>query len=64
MRLPVRTSTACTTLQDAVTYMMPSTTSGVDSTPRLDSRLYDHTRPSSFTLAVLIWLSLEWRVSA
>src|SRR5437868_13575559 len=38
-RLPVRTSTACTTLHDAVTYMTPSTTSGVDSTPRVDSRL-------------------------
>src|SRR5258706_13081115 len=38
MRLPVRASTACTTLHDAVTYMMPSTTTGVASTPRLDSR--------------------------
>ena len=36
---PVRVSIACTTLHEAVTYMMPSTTSGVASTPRVDSRL-------------------------
>ncbi len=64
MRSPVRTSMACTMLQDAVTYMIPSTTRGVASTPRVDSRLYDQTRPRSFTLPGLIWSSFECRVSA
>src|ERR1700712_1487834 len=62
-RLPVRTSIAWTTLHDAVTYMMPSTTSGVDSTPRVDSRLYVHTRPRFLALAAVISVSLLNRVS-
>ena len=53
---PVRASMACTTLQDAVTYITPLTTTGVASTPRVDSRLYDQARPSLFTLPVSIWL--------
>ena len=60
----MRASTAWTTLQDAVTYMMPSTTSGVASTPRVDSRLYDQARPSTLTLSVLIWRRRLKRVSA
>src|ERR1700755_602725 len=63
-RLPVRTSIACTIAHDAVTYMTPSTTSGVASTPRVDSRLYVHIRPRFLTLAVVISLSLLNRVSA
>jgi hypothetical protein len=64
MRLPVRASIACTTLHDAVTYMMPSTTSGVASTPRVDSRLYDQTRPRFLTLLASTCLRRLNRVSA
>ncbi len=60
---PVRVSMACTTLHEAVTYMMPSTTSGVASTPRVDSRSYDQTSPRSFTLPVFTWSSLLKRDS-
>ncbi|MCY1312969.1 hypothetical protein D9M70_634490 [compost metagenome] len=61
---PVRVSIACTMLHEAVTYMMPSTTSGVASTPRVDSRLYDQTSPSCFTLPAFTWSSLLKRDSA
>ncbi len=60
----MRTSIACTMLHDAVTYMIPSTTSGVASTPRVDSRLYDQTSPRFLTLPASICLSRLNRVSA
>ena len=50
-------------LQDAVTYMMPSTTSGVASTPRLLCRSYDQASPSRRTLLLSICVRREKRAS-
>ena len=51
---PFFASIAWTMLQADVTYMTPSTTSGVASAPRFISRSYDQARPSRPTLSVLI----------
>jgi hypothetical protein len=59
--LPVRASSANTLLQAEVTYIVPSTTSGVASWPRLVSRSKYHASFRSFTL---LWSSLRERAEA
>lgn len=56
-RVPVLASMAWTMLHADVTYITPSTTSGVASAPRFISRSYDQARPSLGTLAVSMAVS-------
>src|SRR5580704_5462659 len=63
--LPVRASTANTTLQLVMAYKVPFETRGVASwPPPPDPTSWDQANPSRFTLPVLIWLSGLKRVSA